>query len=479
MVINSKSDGKKLKKIKKLKSLNTVMLLYFCLLAFLLIMLVEIVFSIAIYSVFESHARNKVEQASSEMTVALKNFKDEGNLNNAFVKCIEEGVTVYLFSKDGEVLMPSQDTFALDDAEEKFDEILSKIGSSTSVTYRTRSAVCTVSYLRAERYGESYLMAIYSLNSAHSTVSTMQLYLIIIGCIVLLLALSISYSFTQKLTRGMKSLSDNAVILSRGDFSAQFTNADYKELAQLSDTLNNLRDEVKKSGDFQREILANVTHDLKTPITMIKAYALMIREISGDDPVKRDKHLQVIIDESDRLTGLINDVLSVSKVNSNLMELNPKVFNLTEFLYGIINKFGYLQETQGYNFMVDIDPNLYTRADEEKIGQVIYNLLGNAANYTGEDKTVYISLKKSMDGERIKFSVRDTGKGIEKEEIPNIWDRYYRSKKDHVRPVKGTGLGLNIVKVILTNHSFDFGVESELGNGSTFWVDFPSVPSDI
>ena len=160
---------------------------------------------------------------------------------------------------------------------------------------------------------------------------------------------------------------------------------------------------MKKSEDFQHEILANVTHDLKTPLTMIKAYASMIKEISGDNPEKREKHLQVIIDEADRLTGLVNDVLSVSKLQANMTELKLKVFNLTELVYGIINKFGYLQEAQGYSFMLDIEQNLYTRADAEKISQVVYNLLGNAANYTGEDKTVYISLKSSLDGKRVRF----------------------------------------------------------------------------
>ena len=230
---------------------------------------------------------------------------------------------------------------------------------------------------------------------------------------------------------------------------------------------------------IRREWISHITHDLKTPLTMIKAYASMIKEISGDDKVKREKHLQVIIDEADRLTGLVNDVLSVSKLQSNIAAVNTKVFNLTELVYGIINKFGYLQESQGYTLMVDIDANTYTRADAEKISQVIYNLLGNAANYTGPDKTVYISLKTSMDGKRVKFSVRDTGKGIEKSELSEIWNRYYRVKENHTRPVKGTGLGLNIVKAILENHSFDYGVESEVGKGSTFWVDFPSIPPEI
>ena len=201
----------------------------------------------------------------------------------------------------------------------------------------------------------------------------------------------------------------------------------------------------------------------------------MIKEISGDNPEKREKHLQVIIEESDRLTGLVNDVLSVSKAYSELDDLNKKVFNVTEFLYGILGKFSYLQETQGYKFMVDVDANLYTLADAEKIGQVFYNLISNAVNYTGDDKTVFISLKNSPEENRLKFYIKDTGKGIKDDEIENIWDRYYRSKDNHDRPVKGTGLGLNIVKYILQRHSFDFGVKSKVGEGSVFWVDFPAV----
>ena len=210
---------------------------------------------------------------------------------------------------------------------------------------------------------------------------------------------------------------------------------------------------------------------------MIKAYASMVKEISGDDPGKRNKHLQVIIDESDRLTGLVNDILNASKVSAGLSELNKKVFNLTDFIYGIMNKFDYLQETAGYKFYVDIDPNLYTLADEEKIYQVIYNLVSNAVNYTGADKCVYVSLKDCPEQSRIKFAVRDTGQGISDEEKEHIWDRYYRSKDAHARPVKGTGLGLNIVKIILQAHNFNFGVNSKEGEGSTFYVDFPEVSS--
>jgi signal transduction histidine kinase len=142
-------------------------------------------------------------------------------------------------------------------------------------------------------------------------------------------------------------------------------------------------------------------------------------------------------------------------------------------VYEVLNRFEYLAETQGYQFIVDIDEEIYTRADELKIGQVLYNLIGNAVNYTGEDKKVFVRLKRDENG--AKFSVCDTGKGIKDEELSTIWERYYRSSEMHKRPVKGTGLGLSIVKSVLERHGFVYGARSRVGAGSEFYVVFPSV----
>ena len=325
----------------------------------------------------------------------------------------------------------------------------------------------------------NYLVVRYSLDLANNTMNTVQIYMIIVCIFVVLIAFLISYSIAQKISEPLKSLTSTANKMAKGDYNVKFASAEYQEIAQLSDTLNYACAEIKKTDGFQKELLANVSHDLKTPLTMIKAYASMIKEISGDNPEKRNQHLQVIIDEADRLAGLVNDVLNMSKISSDINQINKKVFNLTDFLYGIMQKFEYLRDMQGYDFIVDIDPDLYTCADEGKIGQVLYNLISNAVNYTGEDKKVYVSLKYDKQSNRIRFIVRDTGKGIAKEDLPSIWNRYYRVKETHARPVKGTGLGLPIVKTILEKHSFDFGADSELGKGSQFWVDFPEVPAEV
>ena len=206
---------------------------------------------------------------------------------------------------------------------------------------------------------------------------------------------------------------------------------------------------------------------------MIKAYASMIVEISGNNPEKREKHAKVIIDEADRLASLVNDVLDLSKLQSGIGELKKERLDISAVLQEVLDRFAYYKEDKGYTFITDIETELFAEVDKPKIAQAFYNLIGNAVNYTGEDKTVYVRLKKQEN--KIRFDVRDTGKGIKTEEMQGIWERYYRSSEVHKRPVQGTGLGLSIVKGVLERHGLEYGVESELGKGSTFFVCFPLV----
>lgn len=462
--------AEKPKKVKKLKSINRSMFGYFCINSMVMLVIVVIVIMLSLVTGIVESGRQLVAREGEKIVNELNASPLPYDL--VLDRIRSEGTRVIVFDEDGNRRYPEHE---IETSDNLYNCIVEKLGNSEvgeSEVFVEGDFANFIAVVRLDGR-RCYLATSYSFAFFHKSVVRLQVSIWLVGIAMLILSLFLSYQFCKKITLGINTTSQTAVALAKGNYDVKFTNADYTELAALSDTLNYMRDEIKKSEDFQHEILANVTHDLKTPLTMIKAYASMIKEISGNDPEKRDKHLQVIIDEADRLTGLVNDVLAVSKIRSNMIDYNMKVFNLTELTYGIIDKFGYLQDTQGYNFMIDVDQNLYTRGDEEKIAQVLYNLLGNAANYTGDDKTVYISLKSNLDGSVARFTVRDTGKGIAKDEINEIWDRYYRVKENHVRPVKGTGLGLSIVKTILEGHSFRFGVESEVGKGSAFWIDFP------
>ena len=320
---------------------------------------------------------------------------------------------------------------------------------------------------------DAYLYIDYSTEIASMAMGTMRVQLIMISVIVIFLALVLSALLSMKLTKPITQITKAAQRMATGDFSVNFKGEySYAEMDALAETLDYAKEEIGKSDELQKEVLANVTHDLKTPLTMIKSYACMIQEISGDNPEKRAKHTQVIIDESDRLTSLVNDILNLSKIRSGMDSLKITNFNLSEFVHTVCERFDYLRETQGYVIERDIEDELYTEADMEKIEQVVYNLIGNAVNYTGEDKKIRVGLKKEKEGV-LRFTVTDTGKGIPADQIDTIWDRYYRASETHKRPIKGTGLGLSIVKTILQKHNFLFGVESEVRKGSTFYVLFP------
>lgn len=320
-----------------------------------------------------------------------------------------------------------------------------------------------------------YLYVGKSLSVLGSTTNLLMVRTIVTGIFVLVVAFAVSSALSGWLTKPISEMTDKARKLAEGDFNVDFHGANYgEEMVALASTLNFARDELSKTDRMQKELIANVSHDFKTPLTMIKAYASMIMEISGANPEKRNKHAQVIVDEADRLTSLVNDVLDLSKISAGLAELKMTRVDMSGYVDEVLSRFQYLTETQGYKFHVDVEEGLYTMADEGKIGQVLYNLIGNAVNYTGEDKNVYIRMKKESD-EYFRFEVRDSGSGIPRDELNGIWDRYYRSQEMHKRPVKGTGLGLSIVKSILECHRFVFGVESEVGKGSVFYVLFPLV----
>ena len=481
------------KGLKRLRSLNITLWKYFCLFAVVLILLIGLICYIIVENSFRTFMQEKIrtvgfsvserlEEVMNMRPVAAYREMDEYIMEQS----VENGVNIAVLTPEGEVVLPVAER--LSDSERNYwlevNDCVNKMfeGSDNSATIYAEGGVFTYAAktaFAAAPATDNYIVVRYSLDIANNTMSTVQRYMIILGVFSILIAFLIAYSMAQKVSDPLKNLTATANKMAKGNYDVKFASVEYQEIAQLSDALNYACAEIKKTDGFQKELLANVSHDLRTPLTMIKAYASMIKEISGDNPEKRNQHLQVIIDEADRLTGLVNDVLNMSKISSDINQINKKVFNLTDFLYGIMKKFEYLRDMQGYTFMIDIDSDLYTCADEEKIGQVLYNLISNAVNYTGEDKTVYVSLKYEPERRRIKFKVRDTGKGISKEDLPAIWDRYYRVKENHARPVKGTGLGLAIVKTILEKHAFDFGADSELGKGSEFWVDFPEVPPEL
>lgn len=302
-----------------------------------------------------------------------------------------------------------------------------------------------------------------------STIDILTNQLIYVTAISLILALLLAFYLSTRITTPIRNITRSAGKLAEGQYGVVFKGGHYTELNNLADTLTRASIELEKSSMLQKDLIANVSHDLRTPLTMVKSYAEMVRDLSGDNPEKRNAHLQVIIDEADRLNLLVSDMLTLSRMQSGAIVLEKTRFNMKEAVEGILLSYKLLMEEDGYIINLECRSDIMVCADLEKLKQVFANLINNALKFCGDDKTVNVIIKRR--GRHVICQVQDHGVGIPAEELPHIWERYYKASTNMVRSTTGTGLGLSIVKEILSLHQANYGVNSELGEGTTFWFE--------
>ncbi len=308
----------------------------------------------------------------------------------------------------------------------------------------------------------------------NAVVETLNKQFLWIGIILIFLALLLAGIMSRLITKPIIKMNMAAQRLALGHYDADFEGKGYREVYELSDTLNFAAKELAKTDKLQKELISNVSHDLRTPLTMIKGYGEVMRDIPGENT---PENVQVIIDETERLAALVNDMLDMSKLQAGTRRPSLQIFSLTGAVSDTMKRYEKLTMQDGYKieFIADEDVDVY--ADSVMMLQVVYNLINNAINYTGEDKSVIV--RQTVKDGKVRISVSDTGEGIAKEDIPLIWERYYKVDKTHKRATVGTGLGLSIVKEILELHGAQFGVNSTLGEGSTFWFELDITLGDV
>jgi len=319
-------------------------------------------------------------------------------------------------------------------------------------------------------FGERMILLNTEMVPVDSTVSTLRLQLVYLSVILLCVGIILAAVMSSVITRPVRAMSREAAKLAMGSYDVNFDGGNCKETAQLSETLNRAAYELSKLDKMQKDLIANISHDLRTPLTMIAGYTEAMRDLPGE---ATPENMQIVIDETNRLTSLVNDMLEVSRYQGGAQVLHVAPFNFTEVIRRTVERYAKLREKEGYNIDFQWDGgDVYVEADEQRILQAVYNLVNNAINYTGEDKTVVIRqsiVPADEAGDEVLLEVIDTGCGIPEEALPLVWERYYKVHDFHKRANMGTGLGLSIVKNILVLHGAKFGVTSTLGKGSCFW----------
>ena len=468
-------------KKKRYSSIGRQLYLYLTFFAIAILMLIWLLQIVLLKTNYSTSRKNTLKKVSfliqNEYTPeTLQDTVDKHAISNelcAFI-CNERGQVIYLSHYQGISsgrLMAIIKDYQLSELCRKTMSNESKelFGTIKNQNDETEFHVlCKALNVSNDRVEILFLAA--SLDPMNSTTVFLSNQLLFISAFVLILAAIVSIIIANRFSKPIQSIAKASLEIANGEYDEQKVDTHgILELAELSSSLNYASEEISKVTKLRREIIANTSHDLRTPLTMIKGYAEMIRDISGNNPEKREKHLETIIEEADRLSYLVNDLLDISKFESGKTSFNFEQVDLNLCINEIMVKLNVLRERDGFNFIINSFDNCIVMADKSRITQVLYNLIGNAISHVGKDKTIIISNIKTDKG--IKTEITDHGSGIPREELPDIWERYYRSNETHKRSIVGSGLGLSIVKNILIEHKANFGVRSTLGEGSTFYFE--------
>lgn len=478
--------SKKVELKKALRSIRFTVWIYFAIFIVSILIMIWISFTFSLEATYRTEKTNDISSIASYI---LTKWSEEGFTTDSLDRIAHDndtcvliqdryGLSVYSYDVMGKnCLLHSGASLA------KYRKLA--YDSSTGIYYAEiknsrfeNNTLMFAMLLGTKDDPKGYLLLNTSLEPLESTVDILRVQMLQVSLAMLALAFGISIFLSSLVATPIVRITRSAEKLAQGDYNVKFNGRGYTETEQLAETLNYASNEITKIDTMRRDLMANISHDLRTPLTMVKAYAEMIRDLSGDDPVKRDEHLDIIIEESDRLAALVNDIMDLTKLENGSTELHKEPFCVGSRLKEIMTRYKLLSERDGYKFYVSTNEEAWGEADLIKFDQIIYNLVNNAVNYSGEEKTVYVT--EVCTPKKIQISVTDTGDGISKELMPLIFDRYYRAEK-HKREVIGTGLGLSIVKQIFILHGFKFGVKSEEGIGSTFWFEMDRIekPKDI
>ncbi len=354
-------------------------------------------------------------------------------------------------------------TFSFDSSEQTYSGIPFSVDSSDE-----NHSVLFVKPFRSHSGEECALFINRVISPVGATKSTNLLILSILSGMYLIMAVITVIFVSRNIARPLVGINKSAKELEKGNYSEKYKQkVGYREVDELAHTLESASAELSKVETLQRELIANVSHDLRTPLTLITGYSEIMRDIPGE---ANRENCQTIIDEVTRLSSLVNDMLEISKLQSGTLEPKMSEFSLTSLLSECIDGYGELASAQGYVLTFEHDRDITVNADRTMIFQAVRNLINNALTYTGEDKTVKVT--QEITGDSVRISVTDTGEGIAPERLRDIWDRYYRDS-EHKRATSGTGLGLSIVKSVIKMHGGRYGVKSKVGCGSTFWFEIP------
>lgn len=291
--------------------------------------------------------------------------------------------------------------------------------------------------------------------------------------LILFTAVIVYFFLQHRVLRPLKEIKKGAEYFADGDFSQPIPLPRTREFADLAQSLNQMAEAIQQHDQVRKDFVANVSHELKTPITSIKGYLEMLTTGALHDPENSEKFLGIVSAQTERLIAIIDDLLALSYLESSRRE---RVENEVVYLSGTIDRIvqynSSVARKKKIDIVVEVEENLSLKGKSLLFEQMIGNLLENAIKYSENEKCVRITAVKEE--KELRIIVSDEGRGIAAHHLDRIFERFYRVDKARSRNAGGTGLGLAIVKHIAQMYGGAVSVESKVGEGSSFIIIFPN-----
>ena len=305
------------------------------------------------------------------------------------------------------------------------------------------------------------------------TVGILKRQVLDLSIVLIALCAVFVFVFSKSFTKQILSIEKQAGNMAKGDLQTPFVATTKDELGRLTNTMENLRVSLMQVDRLSKELIANVSHELRTPLSIIRGFAETVRDITWKNDEKRNTQLNAIVEESVRLERVVNDILDYSQLQSGKVHYRLEKVDLSDIAARTCARMNSYFENGGLNLTTDIENEANIMGDETKLEQLMVNLLGNTFNHTPPGKNVCVRVKKK--GALVTLEVEDEGEGIAQEELPNIWDRYYKATLRGREERMGTGLGLAICKAILDAHDARYMVASEVNAFTRVSVEFDAA----
>ena len=343
----------------------------------------------------------------------------------------------------------------------------------SGVLFMSRSAgnwesVCTAAVI-ADSSVQGVLIYLSPADAIMRSVYQLQDRILLVFAAIAAVVVVVSYIFSRVVTRPLAGLTRGIQHMSKGDFSARIQPKGSREMVQLANAFNSMSEKLETLDQSRNQFVSNASHELKTPLATMK---IMIESLIYQPDMDKDLRTEFLTDidnEIDRLSAIVSDLLTLVKMDSKDIKLQRENLSIAELCRETEHRLKPIAEKKGQKILLSLTDPGEMYADRSKLTQVIYNLVENAVKYTPQGGVIRVTLNRV--GHEAHLVIQDNGPGIPKENLPHIFDRFYRVDKARSRETGGTGLGLSIVRQLVMLHGGTIRCESEEGKGSSFIVD--------